>query len=154
MIEKFNLQDKYRIAFCILISIASLIFVQRYFKVAFPDASIQMDTTRLEAQDLAEQFLANSGHDIGEYIHASRFGHLSTAKNFLEFELPADKAGTILNNTNSYYWINRWFIPEQKEEYKVFISTSGNLAYFEHQIEEDSPGDSLTNRNAQNIAVL
>ena len=64
MIEKLNLQDKYRIAFCILISFASLIFVQRYFKIAFPDASIQMDTTREEAQDLAEQFLANSGHGI------------------------------------------------------------------------------------------
>ena len=56
MIEKFNLQDKYRIAFCILISVASLIFVQRYFKAVFPHASIQMDTTKQEAQDLAEQF--------------------------------------------------------------------------------------------------
>ena len=66
MIEKLNQQDKYRIVFCILISIASLIFVQRYFKKAFPVASVKMDTTKQEAQYLAEQFLANSGHDIGD----------------------------------------------------------------------------------------
>jgi len=52
-------------------------------------------------------------------MHAHRFGYENDAKEFLEFELPADSAGSILNNNNGYYWKNRWFIPEKEEEYFV-----------------------------------
>ena len=152
MFEKLNKQDFRRIAICICISVVSFVIVQSYFTKVFPDASIKMDITKEEAGIIAEKFLANRGHDIESYMQAARFGYLNDAKEFLEFELPADSAGSILNNTNSYFWRNRWFIPEQKEEFWVKISTTGNLAEFDHRIDENAPGDSLTQENAKNIA--
>ena len=152
MFEKLTKQDFRRIAICICVSVVSLVIVQSYFTKVFPDASIKMDVTKDEAQIIAEKFIANRGQDVEGYMHASRFGWLDDAKRFLEFELPADSAGSILNNTNSYYWRNRWFVPEQKEEFWVKISTTGHLAEFDHRIDEDAPGDSLTEGNAKNIA--
>ena len=152
MFEKLNKQDFRRIAICICVSVVSFVIVQSYFTKVFPDASIEMDVTKDEAQVIAEKFLANRGQDTEGYMHASRFGWLGDAKRFLEFELPADSAGSILNNTNSYYWRNRWFVPEQKEEFLVKISTTGHLAEFDHRIDEDAPGDSLSEGNAINIA--
>ncbi len=152
MLEQLTNRDYRRIAICVFISVISLIIVQKYFTEVFPDASIKMDVTKDEAHIIAEKFLANRGQDVEGYMHAHRFGYEKEAKEFLEFELPADSAGSILNNTNSYYWRNRWFVPQQKEEFWVKISTTGHLAEFDHRIDEDAPGDSLTEENALYIA--
>ena len=103
MFEKLNKRDFHRIAICICVSVVSLVIVQSYFTKVFPDASIKMDVTKDEAQIIAEKFLANRGQDTEGYMHASRFGWFDEAKEFLEFELPADSAGIILNNTNIQY---------------------------------------------------
>ena len=152
MLEQLTNKDYRRIAICVLISIISLLFVQKYFTEVFPDASINMDVTKDEAHIIAEKFLANRGHDVEGYMHAHRFGYENDAKEFLEFELPADSAGSILNNTNSYYWKNRWFIPEKEEEFFVKISTIGNISEFDYTINEDTPGDSLNKEKALYIA--
>ncbi|MCH7763651.1 MAG: CPBP family intramembrane metalloprotease [Candidatus Marinimicrobia bacterium] len=152
MIEKLNLKDKRLITVCLIFSVVSLFITLNYFKQAFPEASIDMDITKEEAQEIAETYLANRGYDVQDYMHAARFGYLDEAKTFLEHQLSAERAGEILNKTNSYYWQNRWFIPEQKEEFYVKISTTRNIAEFEHKIDEDAPGDSLTQENALNIA--
>jgi len=152
MIEKLNIKDKRLITICILLSIVSLFITQSYFKQAFPEASINMDITNEEAKSKAKSFLANRGIDISEYIHAKRFGYEKEAKTFLEHQLSAEEAGEILNNTNGYYWRNRWFKPKHKEEVQVFYSTDGTLRTFTHQIPEDASGDSLTQGNALNAA--
>ena len=86
MLEQLTNRDYRRITVCVLISIISLIFVQKYFTEVFPDASINMDVTKDEAHIIAEKFLANRGQDVEGYMHAVRFGWLDDAKNFLEFE--------------------------------------------------------------------
>ena len=138
MIEKLNYQDKRLIFICVMISVISLFITQNYYKQAFPYASIDMDVTQDDAKILAEKFLRNKGYDIQDYKQASKFGHLNREKRFLEYHLSREEAGEILNETNSYYWQNRWFIPEQKEEFKVNISTTGELAEYEHKIDEDA----------------
>jgi len=152
MIEKLNIKDKRLITICILLSMVSLFITQSYFKQAFPEASINMDITNEEAKLKAEGFLANRGIDISEYMHAKRFGYERESKIFLEYHLSAEEAGEILNNTNGYYWRNRWFKPKHKEEVKVYYSTRGALRTFIHQIPEDASGDSLTKGNALNAA--
>ena len=152
MIEKLNIKDKRLIIICILLSIVSLFITQRYFKQAFPEASINMDITNEEAKSKAEGFLANRGIDISEFMHAKRFGYERESKIFLEYHLSAEEAGEVLNNTNGYYWRNRWFKPKHKEEVKVYYSTRGALRTYAHQIPEDASGDSLTQGNALNAA--
>ena len=107
MFEKLTTKDFRFMGICIVMSIISIFIVQNYFTKVFPDASINMLYTKDEAHAKAKMFLANRGKDISEFMHAHRFGWLNDAKEFLEFELPADEAGEILNNTNSYYWKNR-----------------------------------------------
>ena len=152
MIEKLNIKDKRLITICILLSMVSLFITQSYFKQAFPEASINMDITNEEAKSKAEGFLANRGIYISEYMHAKRFGYEKEAKTFLEYHLSAEEAGEISNNTNGYYWRNRWFKPKHKEEVKVYYSTRGVLKTFIHQIPEDASVDSLTQGNALNAA--
>ena len=121
MREKLNIKDKRLIYICIILSMVSLFITQNYFKQAFPEASIKMNITNEEAKVKAERFLANRGIDIGEFMHAKRFGYERDSKIFLEYHLSAEKAGEILNNTNGYYWRNRWFKPKHKEEVKFTI---------------------------------
>ncbi len=154
MIEKLNYQDKRLIFICVIISVVSFFITQNYYQQAFPYASIDMDYTQDDAKVLAEKLLRNKGYDIQDYKQASKFGHLDREKLFLEYHLSREEAGEILNETNSYYWQNRWFIPEQKEEFKVNISTTGQLTEYEHKIDEDAPGDSLSNGDALFIAQL
>ena len=152
MIEKLNIKDKRLIAICFLLSLGSLFVTQKYFKQAFPEASIKMDVTNEEAKLRAEGFLANRGIDVSEFMLAKRFGYERESKIFLEYHLSAEEAGEILNNTNGYFWRNRWFKPKQKEEVRVYYSTRGALKSFIHQIPEDAIGDSLTQGNALNAA--
>ena len=152
MREKLNIKDKRLIFICIILSMVSLFITQNYFKQAFPEASIKMNITNEEAKVKAERFLANRGIDIGDFMHAKRFGYERDSKIFLEYHLPAEKAGEILNSTNGYYWRNRWFKPKNKEEVKVYFSTRGELRTYIHQIPEDAIGDSLTQSNALNAA--
>ena len=91
MFEKFNFKDYRLIVFCIIISIVSLVIVQKYFMRVFPEASIRMEITKDEAHMKAKQFLANRGKDVSEYMHAHRFGWLDEAKEFVEFELSPDE---------------------------------------------------------------
>ena len=99
MFEKLNTKDFRIMGMCFVISIMSLFIVQNYFTKVFPDASINMLYTKDEANVKAKMFLANRGKDISDFMHAHRFGYLYEAKSFLEFELPAEEAGKILNNT-------------------------------------------------------
>ena len=85
MAEKLNIKDKRLITVCILLSMVSLFITQSYFKQAFPEASINMDITNEEAKSKAEGFLANRGIDVGEFMHAKRFGYEREAKTFLEW---------------------------------------------------------------------
>ena len=105
MFEKLNKKDFRRIAICICISVVSFVIVQSYFTKVFPDASIEMDVTKDEAQIIAEKFLANRGQDIEEYMHASRFGWLGDAKRFLEFlPLPEQKHSVFLQYFSAHVY--------------------------------------------------
>ena len=98
MIEKLNSKDLRLIAICILLSTISLFITQKYFKQAFPEASIKMDITNEEAKIKAEGFLANRGIDISAFMLAKRFGYDRESKIFLEYYLSAEEAGKISNN--------------------------------------------------------
>src|SRR5205807_1001945 len=49
-------------------------------------------------------------------------------------------------------WANRWFRPQQKEEFRVEITPKGELAGFEHQIAEDATRPGVTAERARALA--
>ncbi|SVA98071.1 uncharacterized protein METZ01_LOCUS150925, partial [marine metagenome] len=144
MREKFNQKDIKFIITCLLIGAASTFFALSYFRQAFPEASINLKISKEEGRKQAEQFLANRGWDISDHIHGSRFEYHYWDKTILERHFDAETAGRIYNENSGYYWKYRWFIPGQKEEYKVELKTTGGLHRFEHVIADSTHGDSLS----------
>ena len=49
---------------------------------------------------------------------------------------------------------NNWIPDEIREEFKVKISTTGKLTEYEHKIDKNFPGDSLSKNNALQVARL
>ena len=144
MREKFNPKDVKFIITCLLIGAASTFFALSYFRQAFPEASINLKFSKDDGRKQAEQFLANRGWDITDYIHASRFGYHWEEKTILERYFDAETAGRLYNDNAGYYWEYRWFKPEQKEEFKIELRTTGEIHFFEHIIADSTHGDSLS----------
>ena len=65
-----------------MLSTISLFITQKYFKQAFPEASIKMNITNEEAKIKAEGFLANRGIDISSFMLAKDLAMIENLKSF------------------------------------------------------------------------
>ncbi|NOY60013.1 MAG: hypothetical protein GXO75_13940, partial [Calditrichaeota bacterium] len=154
METKLNKKDFRIIVICILIAAVSLLFVIKYFYKAFPEASIDFKVTRVQSRAIAEAFLQKIHFDDKGYRHSVIFDYDNQAKTFLEKELGAEKANTLMGSTiRLWWWSNRWYKPLQKEEISVRITPRGDLIAFNHLIQEEAEGASLSADSARSIAV-
>ena len=149
MPERLHRADFRFLAICLLLLVATVWFSARYFYRAFPEASIDFRVTREQARTQAERFLATQGLQVKGYRHASRFNYDDTAKTFLERELGLDRANRIMRGRVRLW---RWFRPLQKEEFRVDVTPSGELAGFEHEIPEAAARPSLPAGQARAVA--
>ena len=152
MMEKLSKSDVRLIVVCAVISVISVLVVQRYFRIAFPEAAIEFELTREQAAERARGYVASRGWDVEGHRHASRFVYDQEGKTFLERQRGAEEAGRIFGAVNGWRWANRWFKPGQREEFRVDFSTTGAIAFFEHVVAENAPGDSLARDIARDIA--
>ncbi|NIA30208.1 MAG: CPBP family intramembrane metalloprotease, partial [Actinobacteria bacterium] len=142
------------IVICILIAAVSLLFVIKYFYKAFPEASIDFKVTRVQSRKIAAAFLQKIHFDDKGYRHSVIFDYDNQAKTFLEKELGAEKANTLMGSTiRLWWWSNRWYKPLQKEEISVHVSPSGELIAFDHLLPEEAIGASLPADSAKSIAM-
>src|SRR5262249_11713686 len=115
--------------------------------------SIDFAVSRMQAQVLAEQFLRLQGHSAAGYRQASRFSFDDQAKTFLERELGLEKAHQIMGRrVRLWRWSYRWFRPLQKEEFRVDVTPSGQIAGFQHLLAETDPGARLSSEEARSVA--
>ncbi|MDH3216742.1 MAG: CPBP family intramembrane metalloprotease [Candidatus Krumholzibacteria bacterium] len=152
MMEKLSKSDVRLIVVCAVIIVISVLVVQRYFRIAFPEAAIEFELTREQAAERARGYVASRGWDVKGHRHASRFEYDNEEKTFLERQRNAEEAGRVFGEVNGWRWANRWFKPGEKEEFRVDFSTSGAIAFFEHVVAENAPGDSLARDIARDIA--
>ncbi len=153
MRERLTRRDVRFLAFCLLSLLATVWFSAKYFYRAFPEASIDFAVSRTQAQALAEQFLRSQGHSPSGYRQASRFSFDNDAKTFLERELGLEKANQIMGRrVRLWRWSYRWFRPLQKEEYRVDVTPSGQIAGFQHLLAETDPGARLSSEGARSLA--
>jgi membrane protease YdiL (CAAX protease family) len=153
MDERLGRKDYVFILVCLVIIGIGLIIGLGYFKQAFPEASIDFRITRAESKTLADNFLKARGLEPRGYHNASGFQFYNQAKVFLEKELGLKKAQEYFGHpVKLWYWKQRWFKPEQKEEFSVMVTPEGDIMGFSHLIPEEQVGDSLSTDSAQVLA--
>jgi membrane protease YdiL (CAAX protease family) len=153
MSEKLIARDYRFILICVALTVLSLIIAAKYFYTAFPEASINFDVTREESRPLAEQFLSQRGDQFTNYRHGVIFGYDDQTKLFLEKEMGAKQANQLLGATIKLWrWQHRWFRPLQKEEFRVDVTTQGEIVGYEHLRPEEAPGANLASHDARAVA--
>lgn len=153
--EKFQSKDLRLIGVCVLVILASLFILDKYFYQAFPEASIQFKVGREESKPVAENFLRELGIGAAteDYRHSVIFDHDDQAKVFLERELGLEEAGKLMGSrVKLWRWSHRWFKPLQKEEWRVSVAPDGAINGFVHELPEDADGAKLSPDSAQIIA--
>jgi membrane protease YdiL (CAAX protease family) len=151
--EKLRRKDYHLIAICALICAGSLTIGFRYFSRAFPEASIQFNVNRDSSEPAARSFLAAQGLSTEGYRHAAAFVYDDEAKVFLERELGLKRANEVMrSDVRIWRWGHRWFLPQQKEEIRIEVATSGEITAFFHVLPEEAPGANLSPEAARILA--
>lgn len=151
---RFSGKDLSLVGICLLIIVSCTWFGAKYFRTAFPEASIQFDYSKKEASKIATDFLDSA--DLTppeEYTFASLFGYDGSAKTYLEKELGLEKASEYFGNpVEIWNWKYRWFKAQTKEEFKVRVTPEGRIVYMQHLLDEDAEGAELNEDSARVIA--
>jgi membrane protease YdiL (CAAX protease family) len=141
--------DQRALVLWIIFGITGLIFAQKYFFRAFPEASVDFKVSRAEAQNRAKQFVEGLGENLSGYQSTIVFEVDEIAKTYLERELGLRQANRLMSSElNIWYWEVRFFRPLQEEEYRVRLSPGGKVVAFEHKIEEARAAKSLNREEA------
>jgi membrane protease YdiL (CAAX protease family) len=153
MRERLRPSDYRFLAICLTLLAVTTWFSVRNFHRAFPEASIDFRVNRDQAHSLAERFLSARGFRAADYRHASRFHFDDNAKTFLEREAGLEEANRIMGaRVRLWRWSNRWFRPQQKEEFLVDVTPKGEVVGFEHEIAETDARPSVPPEQARSAA--
>ncbi len=146
-------RDRWALLACAALTVVLLVVgVQLYPKVN-PEAAIEFNVDRETSKVTAEAFLEKLGYSVDDFKSASRFTFDNNSKVFLEKTLGLDEYNRLTSgDVRMWRWGHRWFQPQQKEEYRVEVSTSGEVVAFEHLIEEAAPGARLEEVEARRMA--
>jgi membrane protease YdiL (CAAX protease family) len=141
--------DKRALVLWIIFGVIGLIFAQKYFFRAFPEASVDFKVSRGEVQNRAKQFVEGRGQNLSGYQSTIAFEVDENAKTYLERELGLQQANRLMSNElDIWYWEVRFFRPLQEEEFRVRLSPGGKVLGFEHKIEEARAAKSLNREEA------
>ncbi len=150
---KLGVRELKVIIVAVAVAAVSLVIGIKYFSRAFPEASLTLRVNRADSRAIAEKFLVSRGFDTGGYHHAAIFTYDNEAKIYLERTLGLSKMNVLTRGPiHLWRWSHRWFKPEQKEEFRVDVSTQGQVVGFEHEIPDTAPGASLNPEQAREIA--
>jgi membrane protease YdiL (CAAX protease family) len=141
--------DKRALILWIIVGIIGLVFAQKYFFRAFPEASVDFKVSRADVQNRAKQFVESLGENLNGYQSTINFAVDENAKTYLERELGLQQANRLMSSElNIWYWDVRFFRPLQEEEYLVRLSPAGKVIAYEHRIEEARAANSLNRDQA------
>jgi membrane protease YdiL (CAAX protease family) len=146
---RLTVSEKRALILWILCGALGLLFAQRYFFRAFPEASIDFKVSQNEAETRARKFLADLGENVNDYKSSIVFEVDDNAKTYLERELGLQQANQVMSSeVDVWYWEVRFFRPLQIEEFEVRISPAGKVVAYQHKIEEARGAKSLSRAEA------
>ena len=142
--DRLTGSDKRALLLWVAAGIIGILFAQRYFFRAFPEASVNFQVSREEALARARNFVTGLGENVSGYQSAIVFDLDDNAKVYLERELGLQEANRLMSSElNIWFWDVRFFKPQQVEEFRVRVSPGGKIAGYDHKIEESRAGASL-----------
>ena len=151
--ERLTSSEKRALLLWVAAGIIGLLFAQKYFFQAFPEASVNFQVSREEALQRARKFVAGLGENVSGYKSSIIFDVDEDAKVYLERQLGLREANHLMSSElNIWYWEVRFFKPLQEEEFEVRVSPSGQIVGYDHKIEEARAGASLERATAQSAA--
>jgi len=151
--DRLTGSDKRTLLLWVLLGIVGLVFAQRYFFRAFPEASVDFKISRAQALARAQTFVGGLGEDVGSYQSSIVFGLDDNAKTYLEREVGLEQANRLMSGElNIWYWKVRFFWPKQEEEFIVRVSPSGEIVGYQHKIAEARAGGALDRAAAETAA--
>ncbi len=151
--ERLTGSDKRALVLWVLLGIVGVVFAQKYFFRAFPEASVDFKVSRNEAVARAQKFIGSLGEDVSGYQSAIAFEVDDNAKTYLEREVGLQQANRLMSSElNIWYWNVRFFRPKQEEEFFVRVSPAGEIVGYEHKIEEARAGTTLDRAAAEAAA--
>jgi membrane protease YdiL (CAAX protease family) len=153
MVTKFTSKEYRTVAAAIAVGAVSLFIALKYFSRAFPEAAIRFHVNRSESEKIARRFLDQRGFKVAGYRHAVIFDYDDMTKLYLERTQGLRRMDQLTRGpVHLWRWSNRWFKPQQQEEFRVDITPAGQVAGFVHRIPEAAPGASLAQGEAQHVA--
>jgi membrane protease YdiL (CAAX protease family) len=151
--DRLTGSDKRALLLWVLLGIVGIVFAQKYFFRAFPEASVDFKISRAEALARAKQFVGSLGEDVSGYQSAIVFDLDDNAKTYLEREVGLQQANRLMaSELNIWYWNVRLFRPQQEEEFYVRVSPAGQIVGYDHKIEEARAGAALDRAAAEKAA--
>jgi membrane protease YdiL (CAAX protease family) len=151
--ERLAGSEKRALLMWVMLGIAGALFARQYFFRAFPEASVDFRVSRDEALSRARRFVSGLGEDVSNYQSAIIFDVDDNAKTYLERELGLQQANRMMSSElNIWYWDVRFFKPQQEEEFHVRVSPAGEIAGYNHKVEESRAGATLGRTAAQTAA--
>ena len=151
--DRLTGSDKRALLLWVAAGILGALFAYKYFFRAFPEASVNFQISREEALERARKFVTGLGENIGGYQSTIVFDVDDNAKVYLERQLGLQQANQLMSSKlNIWFWDVRFFKPQQEEEFRVRVNPAGQIAGYEHKIEESRAGASLDRAAAQSAA--
>jgi hypothetical protein len=109
--------EKRALILWVICGVLGLVFAQRYFFRAFPEAAVDFKVSRTEAQQHARSFVQGLGENMDGYQSTITFQVDDNAKTYLERELGLEEANHLMSSElNIWFWDVRFFKPQQEEE--------------------------------------
>jgi membrane protease YdiL (CAAX protease family) len=141
------------IGIALVVAVVSLAISLKYFRRTFPEATLDLRVNREDSEKIAQSFLAARGLKIDGYRHTAIFTYDDDTKLFLEKTLGLDRLNQLTSGpVHLWRWSDRWFRPQQQEEYDVDVAPGGQIVHFRHVIPESQAGANLELNSAQEIA--
>lgn len=133
--------------------ILAILFAQKYFFQAFPEASVNFEISREEALARGRKFVTGLGENVSGYKSSIIFDVDDEAKVYLERQVGLREANRLMSSVlDIWYWEVRFFKPLQEEEFEVRVSPSGQVVGYAHKIREARAGASLDRTAAESVA--
>src|SRR6266849_4318182 len=145
--------EKRALILWVICGVLGLVFAQRYFFRAFPEASVDFKVSRTEAQQRARNFVQGLGENLDGYQSTITFQVDDNAKTYLERELGLQEANRLMSSElNIWFWDVRFFKPLHEEEFSVRVSPAGQVVGYTHVVPKSQAGASLDRTAAQIVA--
>src|SRR4029077_3946602 len=96
--DRLSGAEKRALIFWVVAGVVGVIFAQRFFFRAFPEASVDFRVSRGEALERARGFLGSVGEDAGGYRSAVAFDLDDEGKTYLERELGLQQANQMMSS--------------------------------------------------------